>query len=66
MKTTKISDHTYKISKVGTMNVPVVIFANDKLIKNMQEDDTLKQASNMAKLPGAIKNIVVLDARRYF
>jgi len=55
MKIKKSSDHTYKISKVGNMNVPVLIFANDKLIKNMQQDDTLKQASIWQNFQGLSK-----------
>ena len=60
MKIKKTSDYTYEISREGKMNVPVLIFSNDKLIKKMQEDDTFEQAINLAKLPGIIKNVVLL------
>ena len=55
----KIDDVTWKIEKAGAMKVPVIIFASEKLLTKMKEDETMKQAVNMAYLPGTIKNIVV-------
>jgi len=37
------------------MNVPGIIFASDKLIKNIQKDITIEQVKNVAMLPGIIK-----------
>ncbi len=59
MKLKKISEVEYVIPKTGKMNVDVKIFASEKLLKDIQKDNTLIQASNMAKLPGVVKNIVV-------
>ncbi len=56
----KIDKCTWKIEKEGKMNVPVVIFASEKLLEAMKQDITLQQAQNMAMLPGVVKNIVVL------
>jgi len=55
----KINEVTWKIEKEGAMNVPVIIFASEKLFDYIKKDDTLKQAMNMACLPGVVKNIVV-------
>jgi len=55
----KINNVTWKIEKGKDMNVPVVIFASDKLMKKIREDSTLTQAINMASLPGVLKNIIV-------
>lgn len=55
----KINDVTWKIEKSGKMNVPVIIFTSEKLLEFMKQDITLQQASNMACLPGVLKNIVV-------
>jgi len=60
MEIKKKSETEYEIPKTGKMNVGVKIFANEKLLKNMQEDDTLKQASNVAKLPGIVGDVIVL------
>jgi tRNA-splicing ligase RtcB len=59
MEIKKISENIYKIPKQGKMNVPVVIYASEKLMEKIKEDDTIKQAMNMAELPGVLKNIVV-------
>jgi len=56
----KINDFTWKIEKTGKMNVPIVIFASEKLMDLIKRDKTLEQAENMSMLPGVVKNIVVL------
>lgn len=55
----KTSEYTWEIPKTGKMKVPCVIYASEKLIKDIQKDKTLEQAKNMAMLPGVLKNIVV-------
>jgi len=58
----KIGNLTYKIEKdekIG-MNVPVIIYANEKLLEKMMSDRTLKQAVNVATIPGTVQNVVVL------
>jgi len=60
MKIKKISENIYEIPKEGKMLVPVKILASKELLEKMKEDDTFKQASNMAKLPGVVKNVIVL------
>lgn len=58
-KMKKIAKNIYEIEKTGKMNVPIRIFASDKLIKGMSEDETSKQAINVALLPGLIKNVIL-------
>lgn len=58
----KIGNLTYKIEKdekIG-MNVPVIIYANEKLLEKMMSDRTIKQAVNVATIPGTVQNVVVL------
>jgi len=43
------------------MQVPVMIFASEKLIDNIKKDKTLEQAENMAMMPGAVGHVVVLQ-----
>jgi len=59
MEIEKVSDVIWKIEKTGAMNVPVMIFASEKLLEKIKQDDTIKQAVNMASLPGVLKNVVV-------
>jgi len=53
-KLKKRSDYQWFIEPEGKMQVPVIIFANEKLIKDMDEK-VLEQASNVARLPGIVK-----------
>lgn len=42
------------------MNVPVRIYGNDLILKNMQRDRTLTQAVNATTLPHIVKNMLVM------
>jgi len=56
----KIKENLWKIEKQGKMQTPVLIVASKKILKEIKKDDTIKQAMNMACLPGVLKNIVML------
>lgn len=60
-KIKKVSENIYEIPKQGKMNVPIKIFASEKILKNIEKDKTLEQAQNMAALSGAIGSIMVLS-----
>ncbi|MEM5873059.1 MAG: RtcB family protein [Candidatus Aenigmatarchaeota archaeon] len=60
MEIIKISENIYEIPRREKMNVPVRIYASDKLLEKMKEDKTLIQATNVAKLPGIKKWAIVL------
>jgi tRNA-splicing ligase RtcB len=53
-KLKKRSDYQWYMEPEGKMRVPVVIFADEKLIKEM-DDKVFEQAANVAKLPGIVK-----------
>ncbi len=56
----KIEENLWKIEKQKKMQVPILIIASKKILEGIKRDDTIKQAINMAYLPGVLKNIVVL------
>lgn len=56
----KISDIVWEIPKTGGMNVPVKIFASEKLLEKMKQDRTLEQGKNITFLPGIYKHAIVL------
>ncbi len=56
----KISDLEWEIPEKGRMNVPVRIYASEKLLEAIKQDKTLEQAKNMATLKGVVKKIIVL------
>ncbi len=51
----KISDFEWEIPKQGKMNVPVRIFASEKLLKLIEKDNSLQQGINVACLPNIQK-----------
>jgi tRNA-splicing ligase RtcB len=60
IKLRKISENIYEIPQEKGMNVPVRIYANDRLIEKMKEDKTLIQGKNVASLPGIQKYSIVM------
>ncbi|MFH1073235.1 MAG: RtcB family protein [Nanoarchaeota archaeon] len=60
MNIKKINDYTFLIEKEGKMLVPVRIFASEKLLKKMQEDNSIQQGINVATLPGIYRESIML------
>ena len=56
----KIAENIYEIKKTGNMNVPVVVYASEKLLADMKKDKCLEQMQNVASLPGIVKQAIVL------
>jgi len=56
----KITDFIWEIKKSENMNVPARVFADEQLLKKMQQDKTLEQCKNVASLPGIYKYSIVL------
>src|SRR5438552_12111127 len=50
----RIDDHRWELPKTGAMRVPGVIFADEGLIRAMDEK-VLEQVANVAMLPGIVK-----------
>lgn len=65
MEIKKISENIYEISKKEKMNVPVRIYASEKIFEDIKRDKTLEQAKNVAHLPGIINfSIALSDAHQ--
>ena len=60
MELKKISENVWEIPKSGGMKVPARIFASEKLVKKLQQDRTILQASNVAHLQGIQKYSYVM------
>jgi tRNA-splicing ligase RtcB len=56
----RLSDITWEIPKQGKMKVPSRIYASEKILQLMKEDQTLEQTKNTATLPGIYKYSIVL------
>src|SRR3989344_2369298 len=59
-KIKKIAENIYQLDKTGKMNVPVVVYASDKLLKDMEKDKCIEQMKNVSMLPGIQKHSIVL------
>lgn len=53
-KIIQLSPQIWEIPKTGKMRVPGRVYANDHLIKILEQDEVLKQVSNVAQLPGIV------------
>lgn len=60
-KLKKVSDYEWEIPKEGKMNVPVRIFASEKILEKIKEDDSIQQAINVACLPGIYGRSIMLS-----
>jgi tRNA-splicing ligase RtcB len=62
----KISKYEFEIPKEGKMIVPGLIFASEKLLKNIEKDGkTVQQVKNVASLPGIVyKSLAMPDAHQ--
>jgi tRNA-splicing ligase RtcB len=56
----KINEFTWKIEKTGSMNVPAIVYASEKLLTKIKEDHTLEQIKNVACLKGILKHAIAL------
>jgi len=55
IKLEKIDDLRWRIPKKGRMRVDGIIYANERLLKAIKEDESLIQVANVATLPGIVK-----------
>ncbi|MCD6082919.1 RNA-splicing ligase RtcB, partial [Candidatus Aerophobetes bacterium] len=51
----KIDDYRWEIPKTGGMRVPGLLYADEKMLKVVQQDNTPLQVMNVAHLPGIVK-----------
>ena len=51
---TRVDDTTWRVEPHGAMRVPAIIYADEKLIRDM-DDRVYEQATNVATLPGIVQ-----------
>ncbi|MFH1453731.1 MAG: RtcB family protein [Armatimonadota bacterium] len=61
-KIKKVSDYKWVLGKdyKQGMNVPAVVFADDKLMKQMEKEEAVQQLANVACMPGIVKQAVAM------
>ena len=60
IKLRRINPIVWEIPEEKPMNVPVRIYASEKLLEKMKQDRTLEQARNVASLPDVLPNVLVM------
>ena len=54
-KLEKIDDNRYRIKKSGSMRVDGIVYADEELLNDLGNDESLKQVENVATLPGIVR-----------
>jgi tRNA-splicing ligase RtcB (3'-phosphate/5'-hydroxy nucleic acid ligase) len=60
-KLRKVEECVYQLDKEGDMNVPLKIFASEKLLEKIKQDDSIQQGMNVACMPGIQKQSIMLS-----
>src|SRR3990172_879489 len=55
MELQRIDEYRWKIPKKGRMRVDGVIYADERMIETIRQDESLVQVANVAQLPGIVK-----------
>lgn len=54
IKIKKINDYKWELEKGQQMNVPGILYADEKMLGDIRQDESLKQVRNVATLPGIL------------
>ena len=55
IETERIDDCRVRIPVRGAMNVPGLVFADERLMQGIRDDQALQQVANVACLPGIVR-----------
>ena len=50
----KLDDNRWLLPQTGSMRVPGIIYANEKIYQLLKGDESAKQVANVAHLPGIV------------
>lgn len=56
----KLTDFKWRIPKQSGMRVDGIVYASEKLLKNLGGDQCLQQVANVAHLPGIVKHSIAM------
>ncbi|MEW5766152.1 MAG: RtcB family protein [bacterium] len=60
MKPKKIDQYTFMVEPTGQMKVPLKLFASEKMLPQLMEDNALQQGASVAVLPGIQKQSIMM------
>lgn len=50
----KVDECRWRIPREGKMRTEGLVYANERMIKDIQKDESLRQVANVASLPGIV------------
>ncbi|HQO78155.1 MAG TPA: RtcB family protein [Thermodesulfobacteriota bacterium] len=56
----KIDDYRWRIPRQGSMRTDGIVYADDKMMKDIEQDQSLLQVANVATLPGIVKSSLAM------
>lgn len=61
----KIDNYRWRIPRTGNMRVDGIIYANERIIKLLENDESPQQVANVACLPGIVKYSIAMPDIHY-
>ncbi len=55
IKLQRIDDYRWRIPREGRMRVEGIVYADERLVKDIRDDQCLQQVANVAHLPGIVR-----------
>jgi len=55
MKLQQIDQYRWRIAREGRMQVEAIIYADERLMRDIRDDESLQQVVNVAHLPGILR-----------
>ncbi len=56
----RVDEVRWRIPRTGDMRVDGLVFADDEIMRDLQEDQSLQQVANVATLPGIVKHSLAM------
>lgn len=60
VKLRRLDQYRWEVPKEGAMRVPGIIYASEKLMRAMGQDESPRQVANVAQLPGIVKHSLAM------
>jgi len=60
VKLRRLDEFRWEVPKEGAMRVPGIIYASDRLMRAMGQDESPKQVANVAQLPGIVRHSLAM------
>jgi len=60
VKLRRLDEFRWEVPREGAMRVPGIIYASDRLMRAMGQDESPKQVANVAQLPGIVKHSLAM------